>query len=158
MENASKALIIAGAILISILLISIGIILIRSGQDITATGTAGMQSQKIQAFNAQFTAYEGKKKGDELKGLDSLVRSSNATDAAHQVEVYINGATTSSGTRVTKLSQLTPSKTYTVALGYGTGTTGETSVVSGVTGGTKVISVTKFATENAYVKSITISN
>ena len=51
MENASKALIIAGAILISILLISIGIILINSGKDITSTGTAGMQNQKIQIFN-----------------------------------------------------------------------------------------------------------
>ena len=39
MENASKALIIAGAILISILLISIGIMLINSGREVTDTGT-----------------------------------------------------------------------------------------------------------------------
>ena len=37
MENASKALIIAGAILIAILLITIGIILINSGRDVTET-------------------------------------------------------------------------------------------------------------------------
>ena len=85
MENASKALIIAGAILISILLISIGIILINSGKDITETGTSGMNSQKIQTFNAQFTAYEGRKRGSELRGLQSLVNASNASDSEHQV-------------------------------------------------------------------------
>ena len=37
MENASKALIIAGAILIAILLITIGIVLINSGRDVTET-------------------------------------------------------------------------------------------------------------------------
>ena len=37
MENASKALIIAGAILIAILLITIGIILINSARDVTET-------------------------------------------------------------------------------------------------------------------------
>lgn len=85
MENASKALIIAGAILISILLISIGIILINSGRDVTETGTSRMQSQKIQTFNAQFTSYEGTKKGSELRGLNSVVQASNATDSEHQV-------------------------------------------------------------------------
>ena len=37
MENASKALIIAGAILIAILLITIGIVLVNSGRDVTET-------------------------------------------------------------------------------------------------------------------------
>lgn len=154
MENASKALIIAGAILISILLISIGIILINSGRDITETGTSGMQSQKIQTFNAQFTSYEGTKKGSELKGLASLVRSSNATDAAHQVALCINEATTSGGEKVTSLAGLTASKTYTVTLTYGTGELSETHGGEG----TVVINPTNFATENAYVKLITISN
>ena len=39
MENASKALIIAGAILIAILLITIGIILVNSGRSVTETRT-----------------------------------------------------------------------------------------------------------------------
>ena len=37
MENATKALIIAGAVLISILLISIGIALINSNKDVSGT-------------------------------------------------------------------------------------------------------------------------
>ena len=97
MENASKALIIAGAILISILLISIGIILINSGRDITSTGTSGIQSQKIQAFNSKFTAYEGTKKGSEIRGLVGEVNASNATDSEHQVQVYAPSGITSAG-------------------------------------------------------------
>ena len=154
MENASNALIIAGAILISILLISIGIILINSGKDITATGTSSMQSQKIQTFNSQFTAYEGKMKGNKLKELGSLVRASNASDAAHQVALYINGAKTSANQSVTSLTGLTDSKTYTVELGYGTGAANETHEATG----TAIINPTSFATENGYVKSITIKN
>ena len=78
MENASKALIIAGAILISILLISIGIILINSGRDVTETGKTAMQSQRIQAFNAQFLPYEGVINGTQLKVLYQTVQASNA--------------------------------------------------------------------------------
>ncbi len=85
MENASKALIIAGAILIAILLISIGVILINSGRDITSTGTAGMNSQKIQSFNAQFTPYEGSHTGSELAGLIAAIRGNNASNESQQI-------------------------------------------------------------------------
>ena len=47
-----------------------------------------MNSQKIQAFNGQFTPYEGTKKGSEIKSLISTVNASNATDDAHKVTVY----------------------------------------------------------------------
>ena len=109
MENASKALIIAGAILIAILLISIGIILINSGRDVTSTGTAGMNSQKIQTFNSQFTVYEGTRKGSEVKSLINVVNASNATDSEHQVRVW--------GPEL-KAGDLEDTKTYTVSLFY----------------------------------------
>ena len=108
MENASKALIIAGAILISILLISIGIILINSGSDVAEAGTSSMASQKIQTFNSQFTAYEGRKKGSELRGLFNAIESSNAVDEAHQVDA----------TGVIQASDLVSSRTYTVTVTY----------------------------------------
>lgn len=51
MENASKALIIAGAILISILLISLGIIMFNSSKGTTdqASNTAGAMEEGAQA-------------------------------------------------------------------------------------------------------------
>ena len=110
MENASKALIIAGAILISILLITIGIVLINSGRDVVDTGTAGMTSQKIQTFNSQFTAYEGTRKGTELRNIFNTVKASNATDESHQVEF----------TGINKVADLVSTKNYDVTLEYAT--------------------------------------
>lgn len=112
MENASKALIIAGAILISILLITIGIILINSGRDVTEAGTAGMNSQKIQTFNAQFTAYEGTKKGSEIRGIFNTVNASNATDDQHQVEFD------TAEDCIIKAADLVATKNYTVTINY----------------------------------------
>ena len=48
MENASKALIIAGAILISILLISVGIMVMNSTDEVTG----GMQQQMDSTSNS----------------------------------------------------------------------------------------------------------
>lgn len=113
MENASKALIIAGAILVAILLISIAIILINSGRDVVDTGTAGMNSQKIQAFNAQFTPYEGTKKGSELLGLKGLVEASKASYPDHKIEIiFTKGNFT--------WSDLQSSDTYNVKFVYAT--------------------------------------
>ena len=111
MENASKALIIAGAILISILLISIGIILINSGRDITSTGASQMQSQKISAFNNKFLAYEGTKKGSEIRGLIGEVNASNAIDSEHQVLVY-------APTGIANAGGFGSTTSYTVTLHY----------------------------------------
>ena len=54
MENATKALIIAGAILVSILLISIGIALINSNKDVTNSASKlsnGMATSANTAVN-----------------------------------------------------------------------------------------------------------
>ena len=52
MENASKALIIAGAILISILLISVGILVMNSTGNVTDQVKTSSDSMSIQTFNA----------------------------------------------------------------------------------------------------------
>ena len=59
MENASKALIIAGAILLSILLISLGILVYNN-----AKGTiqdANLDSEEAQTFNTKISQYCGTK-------------------------------------------------------------------------------------------------
>ena len=156
MENASKALIIAGAILISILLISIGIILINSGRDITETGTAGMQSQKIQTFNNQFTAYEGIRKGSEIKNLANLVNSSNAVDPEHQVTLFASV----SGGPVRSIGDISNSQSYEVKVHYATSTTG--SAVSDVSSGTILAGFrgqyNQRKTEPGYIEWILIKN
>lgn len=64
MENASKALIIAGAILLSILIIGVGIFIFTSSQGMIDESLQSMSTQEVQAFNSQFTSYQG----DELTG------------------------------------------------------------------------------------------
>ncbi len=68
MENASKALIIAGAILLVILLISLGILVYNN-----AKGTiedANLSEQEIQVFNEKFTQFLGTKKtADDVRNL-----------------------------------------------------------------------------------------
>lgn len=81
MENASKALLIAGAILLAILIISLGIAIFTQAQD--TIGNSGMSKAEITSFNSQFTKYEGaKKRGSEVKALINEVKASNATDKA----------------------------------------------------------------------------
>ena len=80
MENASKALIIAGAILLAILLISLGIMIFSQAQD-TVTGS-GMSEAELTAFNNKFLKYEGVQKGTMVKALcqDIMATNSDSTN------------------------------------------------------------------------------
>ena len=92
MENASKALIIAGAILISILLISVGIMVMNSTDEVTGGMQQQMDSTAIQTFNSQFSNYIGTQSASVARSLCSTVIANNAT-SSHQVTV--NGKATS---------------------------------------------------------------
>ena len=86
MENASKALIVAGAILIAILLISVGMVVINSISNPIDQVSQAADSQAAQMFNSKFTNYAGKRMtADEFKSLIILVMTSNASDSAHQI-------------------------------------------------------------------------
>ncbi len=78
MENASKALIIAGAILLAILLISLGIMIFTQAQD-TVTNS-GMSEAELQSFNSKFLKYEGNMKGTMVKSLIQEVSSNNGNE------------------------------------------------------------------------------
>lgn len=58
MENASKALIIAGSILIAILIISLGIYIFKQYSSF-AKENADLSKQEISAFNSKITGYLG---------------------------------------------------------------------------------------------------
>ena len=69
MENASKALIIAGAILISILIIAIGMYIYTSSTGTITDTISQMDTQAIEAFNANWTNYEGTMSGSQIKAM-----------------------------------------------------------------------------------------
>jgi len=67
MENASKALIMAGTILISIMVISLGVYIINMFGEYTARQEQERADKKIAEFNAQFLKYEGR---DDITAQD----------------------------------------------------------------------------------------
>lgn len=111
MENASKALIIAGAILISILLISVGVLVMNAMNPMTEQAQGQSEGMAIKTFNAQFTAHEGNhRSAAQVRSLVSDINASNAANEGHQVTI-------TSGTQ-TGLTNFTPvaGTRYTVAV------------------------------------------
>ncbi len=86
MENASKALIIAGAILISILLISVGVLVMNSINPMKKSAQDRSETMAIESFNAQFISYEGEQSGSQVRAMFSAVNASNAVND-HKVTV-----------------------------------------------------------------------
>jgi len=69
MENASKALLIAGAILIAILLIAIAMYVYSTSQGNVNQAMASLDVQQIQSLNQAWLNYEGKQTGSQVKAL-----------------------------------------------------------------------------------------
>lgn len=108
MENASKALIIAGAILLSILIIAIGMFIYTSSQSTINDSLTQMNTQEIEAFNSQFTVYGGAQTGAKLKSMcGTLIANANtyASEPAKLPELHcVKIDTNNSNCNVNKLS------------------------------------------------------
>lgn len=77
MENASKALIIAGAILLAILIIGLGMAVFTNARSLI--GSQGLDDVEIEAFNSKFESYIGEnKRGADVRALCDMVKTSNA--------------------------------------------------------------------------------
>ena len=124
MENASKALIIAGAILLAILLISLGIMIFTQAQG-TIKG-AGMSEAQISAFNEKFTKYQGKQKGSAIRAMvQEVMANNNSEEASDETMISINGPCVSLEVGANKsphfLSSFSNTKTYNVRFLYNKG-------------------------------------
>lgn len=128
MENASKALIIAGAIILSILIIGLGMFIFQKAN--SATEGADLSSQKVKAYNSVFEQYEGTQSGVNVKALLDEVRAhnlANPSDASLNIAVAEStqeGTTTPPSAVVpaatvnTIRAKIQNGKTYTVDFGY----------------------------------------
>jgi len=125
MENASKALIIAGAILISILLISVGIMVMNSINKPLSQSQDQADSQAIEMFNSKFTGYAGQQSAAAVKSLMTSVASSNGVNVDHKISVKSNklGASGDSASAAADAGKVqagvNSQTTYTVTFGYG---------------------------------------
>ena len=112
MENASKALIIAGAILISILLISVGIIIMNAINDPVQQGADSAASQAIEIFNSKFTGYMGTDMDyNTTKQLITTITSVNGTLDGDR-EITYDGA-------VDSVADLDRTQTYDIDMSDG---------------------------------------
>ena len=78
MENASKALLIAGAILICILLIAIGMYVYNAASETINSAASKMSQQDKDIYNSDVKQYEGATvKGSEIKSMIETITSKN---------------------------------------------------------------------------------
>ena len=133
MENASKALIIAGAILLSIAIIGVGMMVFQ-GVSETITG-ANLSDEEIAAYNQEFTAYVGNQRGTQVKALCDRVSTHNrlAEDPSQLIAVVFGSPATdptpapseegAAGTTTAEISTIRNTnvlsgKTYNISFGY----------------------------------------
>lgn len=96
MENASKALILAGSILIAIIIISLGIVVFRN-MSAPVQREASLTEQQISAFNSKISPYLGESvSGSQVNALMQLVRTintkaENENDTAKKITISYNG-------------------------------------------------------------------
>lgn len=133
MENASKALIIAGAILLAIVLISLGLVVVQRTRN--TIGNANVDQQEITSFNNQFESYIGPNKtASQVISLAQAVQASNVSEQSNGTKRYIefksnatlngtaDGTTSKAATPpavpIGSVSQLSSAVRYTITIQY----------------------------------------
>ena len=93
MENATKALLFAGGVLVVIILIALGIQMVNSTKPTTDQIQSTLSAQEIQTYNAQFIQYEGIQKGSKVKDLIRQIQLNNYKnmDVGNTIEIYCLG-------------------------------------------------------------------
>lgn len=116
MENASKALIIAGAILLSILIIGLGMAVYNNAS--STTGKSDLSSQEISAHNSTFEAYEGRVKGQQVKTLLNSINKNNVEYEDRVISVSGKDVEYDEKTKKVDASGIKNSTTYQVTFTY----------------------------------------
>lgn len=112
MENATKALLIAAAVLVVIILIAFGMRILSSSSGTQDQADATLNSAKVQSFNQSLETYKGTRvNGSSARALITKINSMKVTDPTHAVEIA--GDTTSQ-------TAVDDTKTYTVTFEYET--------------------------------------
>lgn len=117
MENASKALIIAGAILLAILIIALGVFIFNKAK--SATNMDDLSNQQVEAHNSTFQNYEGTINGTQAKALIDAVRNNNQS-MPDLGDITIDGVTktgiTSNADLAAEKNSYKPTKQYVVSI------------------------------------------
>ena len=123
MENASKALIIAGAILLSILIIALGVFVFNQAKG--SVGKVNLSEQEVAAFNSKFESYSGKQLGSAVKTLINTAKNYNNTADEDYITVTLGSdASSNTGsftqTKPTTYPSVNSGTKYNVSFEYAT--------------------------------------
>lgn len=152
MENATKGLMIAGAILIAIVLIGLGVWLVSQTDVFKDAASSTLDESIVSSFNSAIEQYEGKQSGSNIKSLLTKLNTMNldATNEGVFAEKCIGISVTSGSDKnlkdpdfkehteytdsfskavVAARSKINSGKTYFVSLDYD----GSTKLISKVT-------------------------
>ena len=95
MDNASKALIMAGAILIAVAIVGIGIYIFSAANGMTDDALNQIDALTVTSINSQLQQYEGEIRGREVKALLNTARSINKQNAlpnSQQIKAVLPGS------------------------------------------------------------------
>ncbi|MBE5821300.1 MAG: hypothetical protein E7311_01765 [Clostridiales bacterium] len=113
MENASKALLIAGAILLVIAIIAIAVGIVSSTRGTIGVAENQIDAMEVKMHNNQFTIYEGEVTGAEVKDCVSKALSNNTNTKQSEMKVWVVvTAKNSAGANVTTNYGVNGSTTY----------------------------------------------
>ena len=115
MENATKALLIAAAVLVAIIIISLTLAIVRQGQE--AIAGADMTEAQIEAFNAKFKTYEGSNVSTaQVNALLNAILSNNLAEnnAGTNRYITVKGGKVTQTTGANSVTQVKGSDYYTV--------------------------------------------
>ena len=124
MENATKALLIAAAVLVVIILIAFGMRIVSTSSGTQDQADATMNSTKAQAFNQKFEAYKGNRvNGSTVRNLITAITQNNISDPTHKI--------TMSGTN--NAASVKDTSTYKITFTYQDGSGDDAGYINAVT-------------------------
>ena len=122
MENATKALLIAAAVLVAILIISLGLVVYNTSAE--TVNSANLSQQEVQSANEKFARYNGEnKRGSEVNAMLQTVLNANidaaaAKETGRQVSVTLDNSEILSKTAKSITKQADTSKLYKIEVQY----------------------------------------
>lgn len=122
MENATKALLIAAAILIAIVVITLGVFVLGKGSTLVKENS-DMSEVEVTTYNSKFEGYCGKNiRGAQVRQLINAVNQhnrTNADDASRQIKIDGTGSNTDNTKN--DPNAIKTGFSYTVTPSYGQG-------------------------------------
>lgn len=114
MENASKALLIAGSVLIAILVIGFGMKIFNTTAEPASEVEGTMITAAMTTFNNKFLKYSGSQRGSSIKALANEIIANN-TNSARKVSFEADGQTSASAI-MSAISSVQPMASYNVTI------------------------------------------